>query len=31
MFQTNFVENLETHILLSIFFFRKLCRLLGNV
>jgi len=30
MFQTKVVEKLETHILCSITFFKKSCRLWGN-
>jgi hypothetical protein len=31
MFQTKVVEKIKTHILCSIIFFRKSCRLRGNV
>ena len=31
MFQTKFVEEIKTHILFSVFFFRKSCRLWDNV
>jgi len=31
MFQTDVVEKLKTHILCSVIFFRKSCRLLDNV
>jgi len=31
MFQTKVVEKIETHILYSVFFFRKSCRLWDNL